>query len=116
LNQEVIAAFGATAYIPFKSSHTGRRSGAWRKAYFRFHENRDEFLEHYHQRSNVETVFMMMKSKFGDGLRSRTEIAMKNEVYCKVLCHNICCLIMSFHELGLAPEFLTGGAEVNAAD
>ena len=28
-----------------------------------------------------------------------------NELYCKFLCHNICVLISSIYELGLAPEF-----------
>ena len=116
LNQEVITAIGASAYIPFKRSHTGRRAGAWNKAFHRYHENREEFLEHYHQRSNVETVFMMIKTKFGDSVRSKTEIAMKNEVYCKVLCHNICCLIMSMHDLGLAPELLAESTQKGAAD
>ena len=33
--------------------------------------NRAEFLQHYHKRSNVETVFHMIKSKFGQRLRSK---------------------------------------------
>ena len=28
-----------------------------------------------------------------------------NELYCKFLCHNICVLISSIYELGIAPEF-----------
>jgi hypothetical protein len=30
---------------------------------------------------------------------------MKNEVLCKVLCHNICCVIQSHYELGIEPVF-----------
>jgi hypothetical protein len=33
---------------------------------------------------------------------------MKNEVLCKVLCHNICCLIHSHCELGIEPVFWPG--------
>jgi len=29
----------------------------------------------------------MIKSKFGGYVRSKTQTAMANEVYCKVLCH-----------------------------
>ena len=36
--------------------------------YFQF--RRDEFLAHYHKRSNVESTFSMIKAKFGDHLRS----------------------------------------------
>jgi hypothetical protein len=31
---------------------------------------------------------------------------MKNELYCKLICHNISCLIKAMHELGLGAEFL----------
>jgi len=41
----------------------------------------------------------MVKAKFGDSLRSKTEVAMKNEVLAKLVCHNICCLIQAMYEL-----------------
>lgn len=47
----------------------------------------------------------MINSKFGDALRSRAERAQTNEALCKVLCHNICRLIQSMHELNLKPKF-----------
>ncbi len=58
-----------------------------------------------HKRSHVETPFHMIKSKFGDSLRSKTKTAQINEALCKVLCHNICCLIQSMYELNLKPKF-----------
>ncbi len=67
--------------------------------------NRDEFLQHYHKRSNVESTFSMIKAKFGDAVRSKTDTAMVNEVLCKIVCHNICCLIQETHELGIDPQF-----------
>ncbi len=48
----------------------------------------------------------MVKSKFGDAVRSKTEVAMKNEVLAKILCHNICCLIPAMYELEIKPEFI----------
>jgi hypothetical protein len=47
----------------------------------------------------------MIKAKFGERLRSKTETAQTNEALCKVLCHNLCCLIQSMYELGVEPEF-----------
>jgi len=38
-------------------------------------------------------------------LRSKTETAQINEVLCKVLCHNVCCLIQFMYELGVEPSF-----------
>jgi hypothetical protein len=52
-------------------------------AYFQFRKT--EFLQHYHKRSNVESTFSMMKRKFGDSLRSKTDVAMINETLCKIL-------------------------------
>ncbi len=36
-------------------------------------------------------------------MRSKTDVAMKNEVLAKCVCHNICCLIQSMHEFGVDP-------------
>lgn len=74
--------------------------------------HRETFLEHYHRRSNVETVFSMIKGKFGNSIRSKEDTAQINEVLCKVLCHNICVLIQSMYELGIQPTFCTEMANV----
>jgi hypothetical protein len=42
------------------------------------------------------------------------DTAMKNEVYCKFVAHNVCCVIISQVELGIEPMFWgeqTAGAE-----
>jgi hypothetical protein len=57
------------------------------------------------QRPLAKTAFSMMKAKFGDALRSKTDTALTNELLCKVLCHNICVLIQSVYELGIPLEF-----------
>ena len=104
-NLAVIAARGAVPYIAFKSIHTGSSGGLWQKMFHYFQYRREEFLSHYHKRSNVESTFSMIKAKFHDHVRSKTDIAMKNEVLCKIVCHNICCLIQEIHELGITAEF-----------
>jgi hypothetical protein len=47
----------------------------------------------------------MIKGKFGDSVRSKSYTGQVNETLCKVLCHNICCLVQAIHELGMAPTF-----------
>lgn len=47
----------------------------------------------------------MIKAKFGDSLRSKTKTAQVNEALCKILCHNICCLIHSIFEFKIEPTF-----------
>jgi transposase len=77
----------------------------WAEMYHYFMYNREAFLAHYHKRSNVETAFSMIKAKFGDAVRSKSDIGQLNEVLCKVLCHNLCVLIQAIHELGIEPRF-----------
>jgi hypothetical protein len=60
--------------------------------------------------SNVETVFHMVKSKFGSRIRSKTETAQVNEVLCKILVHNLCVLVHSIYELGVEEAFWKGVA------
>lgn len=64
-------------------------------------------MARYHQRSNIESTFSMIKRKFGDSLRTRTDTAMVNEVLCKVLCHNLCVIVQTIFELGIEPVFWT---------
>jgi transposase len=109
-NTNVIASHGATPYIAFKSIHSGAGGGLWQKMFHFFQFNRSEFLAHYHKRSNVESTISMIKTKFRDHVRSRTDVAMKNEVLAKILCHNICCLIHAIYELGIEPEFHRTGS------
>ena len=80
----------------------------WNKMYHYFMLNRDEFMEHYHQRSNVESAFNMIKAKFGDKLKSKNWTAQQNELLCKLIAHNIVVLVHEMFELGINPNFTTG--------
>jgi transposase len=113
-NFQAIEKHGATGYIPFKSYTTGAVGGLFAKAFHYFNLHRETFLAHYHKRSNVESAIMSIKSKFGDAVRSKTETAMKNEVLCKILCHNICCLIESMEEFGVPVDFSASPAVSDA--
>jgi transposase len=106
-NLQLIGDLGAVPYIPFRKGTTGKSHGAtmWKKMYHYFEFRNEEFLGHYHKRSNAETTFHMIKSKFGDSVRSKTEVAQVNEVLLKVLCHNICVVIQEMFELGIEPDF-----------
>ena len=98
----------AFPYIAWKANNKiNHKSGneLWNKFFHYFSLNREKFLERYHQRSNVETTFSMIKAKFGGSLRSKNRTAQINEALCKVLAHNICVLIQSMNELDIKPEF-----------
>lgn len=106
-NLGLIYESGAIPFIPFKKNVTGRRGGSaiWKKMYHYFMYKNDDFMKHYNLRSNVETCFHMIKSKFGDSIRSKKETAQVNELLSKILCHNIVCVIHEVCELGIKAEF-----------
>jgi transposase len=104
-NVEAINFLGATPYIPFKSNSTGDGPALWRRMWHFYQFNRQDFLAHYHKRSNVETAFSMIKAKFGGAVRSKKTVAQTNEILCKVICHNLCVLVQSIYELGIEPTF-----------
>jgi len=101
---------GAVPFIPFKKNVRGKRAsvGIWKKMYHYFIYKHDEFLKHYHKRSNAETCFHMIKTKFKDNLRSKSKTAQVNELLLKILCHNICVVIQEINELGVKGEFVVG--------
>jgi transposase len=106
-NWKVIAGLNAMPYIPFRSNTTGDGTGSvlWEHLFHLFMFRKQDFLSHYHKRSNIESTFSALKRKFGDSLRSKTDIAMVNEALCKVICHNLVVLIHETEELGIETMF-----------
>jgi hypothetical protein len=107
-NLKLVLVKGGMPYVDFRSNATdkNRRSGdVWKRMVLFYQYNQDTFMEHYHKRSNVESTFSMVKAKFGEKVRSKTETARVNEVLCKILCHNLCCVIQSMYELGIEVDF-----------
>lgn len=106
-NVETIIEAGGTPYIPFKKNMVARARTPrlWKKLFHYFQLQREDFLQHYHKRSNVETTFHMIKAKFGTQIRSKSKNAEINEVLLKILCHNICVVIQEMYERGIEANF-----------
>ena|SRR5215212_8836972 len=105
-NLSAVEAVGGMPFVPFKSNTLEpTEAGTWAKMYHLFMHRREEFMERYHKRSNIETAYSMIKGKFGSALRSKSDTDLINEALCKVLCHNICVLVQAMHELGIEPAF-----------
>lgn len=93
----LIKELGGQAFIPFKKNTSGKCSDN-NRSYFKsafkfFKENRKQYLEHYHKRSNIESSFSMIKRRFGNHVKCKKEISQDNEILGKVLAHNICVLV-----------------------
>ena len=107
-NLKAVEEIGATPFIPFKSNTlepTEEEEPIWARMYYYFMYNRLTFMEHYHQRSSIESAYLMIKAKFGDSVRSKSDTGQINEALCKVLAHNICVLALAMHDLGIEPDF-----------
>jgi transposase len=105
-NLELTVKHGATPFIPFKvNSVPGDLGTLWEKLFAYFQFNRADFLARYHQRSNVESTFSMVKAKFRDSVRCKSDTSMKNEVLLKFLCHNVVVVHQAIIELGIEETF-----------
>lgn len=105
-NMDTVQDFGAVPFIAFKAGSVADNGcEVWTKMFHYFQFRRDDYLAHYHKRSNVESTFSMMKRKFGASIRSKTPVAQVNEMLCKVICHNLSVLVHEIFELGIAPVF-----------
>ena len=58
--------------------------------FYQYHTELEEYGKHYHQRSQVESVFSVIKRKFGERLFTKNNVAQENEIFAKVLDYNIC--------------------------
>jgi transposase len=55
-NLALVEKLGAVSYVPFKSNSVQGEAGSlWEKMYLYYNFRREEFLKHYHRRSNVES-------------------------------------------------------------
>jgi transposase len=114
-NLNAVEMVGGMPFIPFKSNTLEpTEAGAWARMYHLFMYKREEYMQHYHKRSNIETAFSMIKGKFGSSLRSKSDTGQINEALCKVLAHNICVLVQAIHELGIEPVFFAPTQAANS--
>ena len=108
LNLQAVANEGGKAYIPYKKNATGKARGStlWSKMYHYFQLNRDDFMEHYHKRSNIEATNAAIKRKFGETLKSKNPTAQVNELLAKIIAYNLTVIIHEMYENGINPDFL----------
>jgi transposase len=86
--------------IPVRNRKRKRISGYYRK---RIALSFD--LKRYHQRSKVETVFSVLKRKFGESIKARKYRLQIKEIKIKVILYNISRMILTLSFLNLFEEF-----------
>lgn len=88
----------AKSLIKLKNVSTKRRN--WRKNYRKLADKQfDEKL--YHQRSKIETIFSMIKRRYGSQIKGKSRETQIQESYYKLLTHNLdrlCKIILRLFE------------------
>lgn len=90
----------------FKVKSQSGGSALWKKMFHYFQLNRDDFMEHYHKRSNIEATNAAIKRKFGETLKSKNPTARVNELLAKIIAYNLTVVIHEMYENRINPEFL----------
>jgi len=80
-------------------------SAMWKKMFHYFQLNREEFMEHYHKRSSIESTNAAIKRKFGETLKSKNRVAQENELLAKIIAYNLTVVIHEIYENGIEPRF-----------
>ena len=96
-----VARLGIRALIPVRrmTDMVSRVQGRHRKRMFRHFD-----WDAYHQRSKAETVFSVIKRRFGDELLSRKKSNIRKEMLCRILAYN-CHRMYEIREAWEAPEW-----------
>jgi hypothetical protein len=107
-NHENVTLISSKGMVPFlmpKKNFVIRNRGSsvWGKMVRLWHDNLPLFKLHYHQRSNVESCFSMIKRKYSFYTRAKTKVSQTNEILRKVVCLNAGILSESLLEM---PEIL----------
>jgi len=106
-NAQAAVDVGAVPYIPVEARiRDNHGPECWRQMVGCFRYREPEFRRHYHQRSKIETVFSMVKKKFGGHVRCRKRVAQENELLAKFILHNFRVVTMGFFALGEDDRFL----------
>lgn len=108
-NLNLVVELGGFPYIPFKSNATRSHSSnsrVWRQVFDYFNRSPRSFNLHYHQRSNAESGFSMIKRRFGNNVRCKKEVSQDNEILLKILCHNLCVLIQEIFMNNITIDFI----------
>lgn len=82
-------------FIPFKKNSIGasRGSSAWKFAFSLWSKCKWIYENIYHQRSKVESVFSVIKKRFGDKVNCKSALMRRKEIALRLIAYNIRILI-----------------------
>jgi len=83
------------AFIPFKKNSIGgsRGSSAWKFAFNLWKKCKWIYESIYHQRSKIESVFSVIKKRFGDKVNCKSALMRRKEIALRLIAYNLRILI-----------------------
>jgi len=100
IHELIHATLNSCALIPIRNRKRKRIFGYYRR---RIAQSFNQ--EKYHQRNKVETVFSVLKRRFGESLKARKYRLQIKEIKIKVILYNLSRLMISFAILIIVEEF-----------
>jgi hypothetical protein len=90
-NIQLIADKKGGAFIPFNKKATGKPKScpAWKHLHNLWTKFRTIFDSVYHQRSKIETIFSVLKKRFGDMLYSKNKNMQHKEMSLRFIAYNV---------------------------
>jgi transposase len=90
-NCELVVSKQGKPYLYFKTNARSLAKGSpgWNTSFREFKEEQEEWLEVYHLRSLIESVFASIKRRFGSFLQSKKRGMQEKELGLKVLAHQV---------------------------
>ncbi len=110
-NVDLVEEAGGTAYIMPKKNVKAWNlgsGGGWGRMIWMWRKHQMLFATHYHRRSNVESVFGMIKRKWGDFSRCKLPGAIENELLSRLVVHNAVVLSEAMLSNDARPLFMEG--------
>ncbi len=83
------------AFIPFKSNSTCRPKSkpAWKFSFNLWEKFNTIYMSIYHQRSKIESVFSVIKKRFGDKVSCKSSSMRRKEIALRLIAYNLKILI-----------------------
>ncbi len=107
VNCTLVLKKGGMPYLMFKSNAAGKAKGhpAWKRSFQEYKQNEKQWLQEYHLRSLVESIFSSIKKRWSGFIQSKNGWMMIKELSLKVVSYNIKQVLYLEHAVKIGTTF-----------
>jgi len=95
INFQFVSNKKGALFIPFKKNSTAKPKSypAWKVAFNLWKKFNTVYMSIYHQRSKIESIFSVIKKRFGDKTNCKNCLMKRKEIALRLIAYNIRILI-----------------------